>query len=181
LIQAGADINAREADGMTALMIAAFHGHLEAVRSLIEAGADLSFEDSYGFTALDNAESQGHKAVARYLMDRGAVRSGRGQSRKLTEASANFDSDHVAPFLGEVASLLDGGFSSADAEALAAEVAGLDVDASLAREFRVVHRGRQSVLRIEAFMDDVDAPDLALFAPRELARRISRIIQRRLE
>ena len=40
LIDAGADVNAADEDGDTALMNAAWNGHVETVKLLLEAGAD---------------------------------------------------------------------------------------------------------------------------------------------
>ena len=40
LLARGADVNAEEADGQTALMWAAAEGHVDVVRALLEAGAD---------------------------------------------------------------------------------------------------------------------------------------------
>jgi ankyrin repeat protein len=55
LLKRGADVNARDKDGKTALMIAAEHGELECVRLLLEAGADRALLDKLGNTALDYA------------------------------------------------------------------------------------------------------------------------------
>lgn len=55
LLIRGADINAPDKDGKTALMIAAEHGELECVQILLEAGADRALLDKLGKTALDYA------------------------------------------------------------------------------------------------------------------------------
>lgn len=42
LLEAGADVNATEKDGGTALTIAVAHGHTEVVRVLLRWGADVN-------------------------------------------------------------------------------------------------------------------------------------------
>ena len=48
----GADINARDSDGLTPLIQAAFKGHNELVELLIAEGADVNAKDKYGGTTL---------------------------------------------------------------------------------------------------------------------------------
>jgi|GEM_PF-3802573 len=55
-IMAGADLEVRNDEGHTALMIAANNGDAEAVRALSSVGADLTVVDSQGFTARMKAE-----------------------------------------------------------------------------------------------------------------------------
>ncbi len=55
LLRNGADVNALDERGQTALMIAAQHGEFECVRLLLEAGADRELKDKRGNTALDLA------------------------------------------------------------------------------------------------------------------------------
>jgi hypothetical protein len=52
LVDQGADVNRRNADGKTVLMVAAARGHLALVRLLVSAGADVSAVDRAGNTAL---------------------------------------------------------------------------------------------------------------------------------
>jgi hypothetical protein len=53
LTHAGADVNARNSVGTTALMILAAAGEADELRDALKAGADASLKDSMGRTALD--------------------------------------------------------------------------------------------------------------------------------
>ena len=55
LIVKGADINAKNNNGETALMLAALNKRLEIVRLLIKKGADVNAESNKGHTALKYA------------------------------------------------------------------------------------------------------------------------------
>lgn len=63
LIKHKANVNARDALGRTALMVAALHGHAGIVRMLLEAGADVDAADRRGTTALMEAARSGACAV----------------------------------------------------------------------------------------------------------------------
>lgn len=79
-IAAGADVDARDRFGQTALMLAAQRGHLEAVRVLVGAGADLDVTAKFGLSATMLAVVNHHEAVARALAEAGAdlARTGSG-------------------------------------------------------------------------------------------------------
>ncbi|MBR0094451.1 MAG: ankyrin repeat domain-containing protein [Synergistaceae bacterium] len=99
-IHGGANVNARDSCGSTALICAAKKGYLEAVKALIEAGAHLSWEalmlaaknghveavnaliragaslkNPDGWTALMYAEEKGHAEVINALIEAGATPS----------------------------------------------------------------------------------------------------------
>lgn len=78
LLAAGADVNARDRHGQTALMLAAHRGALDVVEALIEAGADLNTTAKYNLSGLMLAIVAGHAAVALALVRAGADTTLRG-------------------------------------------------------------------------------------------------------
>jgi uncharacterized protein len=68
----GVDIDARNVDGVTALMRAAYNGRLKMVRALISHGADLNATRVDGFTPLGLAAFFGHTDVVKVLVESGA-------------------------------------------------------------------------------------------------------------
>ena len=72
LLRAGADINARDRHGQTALMLAAHRGYYEMVEMLIGGGADLNVTAKFSLSALMLAITAGHADVARALARAGA-------------------------------------------------------------------------------------------------------------
>lgn len=67
LIEAGADVNAREAGGYTALHHASALGHLPMVILLLEAGANPALNCEWKKTPADYAQERHHPAVANML------------------------------------------------------------------------------------------------------------------
>ena len=78
LLTAGADINARDQHGQTALMNAATNGQVEVVRLLADRGADLNHRAKSGLTAVMLAVVRGHADVVRILVEAGADLTPRG-------------------------------------------------------------------------------------------------------
>ncbi|UCF81439.1 MAG: ankyrin repeat domain-containing protein, partial [Acidobacteriota bacterium] len=72
LIEQGADVNAEDKYGITALMFAAKNGQTEIVKALVDAGADVEAKDKYGVTALMAAASGSHTETVKVLIDAGA-------------------------------------------------------------------------------------------------------------
>ena len=65
--QKSADINARDNDGRTMLMVAASYGSLSVARMLLQMGADPTLCDSWSETAFDKAAQRGKNDVANLL------------------------------------------------------------------------------------------------------------------
>jgi ankyrin repeat protein len=76
LIRAGADINAMDTEGRTALILAAAHGHQTTVRLLLDAGADTNVVDNSGRTPLMWAALSGYVDIVQALTDAGATFNG---------------------------------------------------------------------------------------------------------
>lgn len=74
LLARGADVNASNQAGVTALMLAAYHGRLEMVRALTDHGADVNAIDRDGFTAATLAQHSHREDIVRLLVARGARR-----------------------------------------------------------------------------------------------------------
>jgi len=69
---AGADANARLANGATALMLASQIGHTGVIRELLAAKADVNAKAGNGATALMLASKYRHQDVVKLLKEAGA-------------------------------------------------------------------------------------------------------------
>ncbi|XP_061116813.1 peroxisomal NADH pyrophosphatase NUDT12 [Conger conger] len=65
----GSFINESGENGWTALMLAARHGHVEVVNTLLSEGCDKSLVNKSGHTSYDIAKFWGHKHIAGLLAD----------------------------------------------------------------------------------------------------------------
>ena len=72
LLDHGAQVNAKDEEGETALMRAVDRNEAEVVDGLLQAGADASVQNENGETLLMQAASLGNVEVARSLLARGA-------------------------------------------------------------------------------------------------------------
>lgn len=105
LLEYGADANAAEANGTTALHWAVHRGDFALVAELIEAGADVNALNSYGASPMSEAALLGDTAILEALLDAGAdVESPNGDgmtalmilSRSNNVAAAKLLLDHGA-------------------------------------------------------------------------------------
>ncbi|KAG8407429.1 hypothetical protein J3459_018507 [Metarhizium acridum] len=67
----GVDVNVKNEDGWTSLVLASKHGHVDLVNLLLAANADLQTNYA-GWTPLNMAANDGHLEVARLLLKKGA-------------------------------------------------------------------------------------------------------------
>lgn len=65
-------INITDADGNTALMLAAYNGRVETVKMLIERGADINIPNSRNQSPIAGAIFKGEEEVVHILRDAGA-------------------------------------------------------------------------------------------------------------
>lgn len=72
LLASGAEVNAKQYNGTTALMEASVNGHKEVVLALLNMGADVNAKAKDGYTALMVASLNGHKEIVQALLDKGA-------------------------------------------------------------------------------------------------------------
>ncbi|MOA51189.1 Ankyrin repeats (3 copies) [compost metagenome] len=72
MLQAGVDIEATNAEGRTALMLAAHGGHTAVVHALSAAGADIDVRDARNWSALMIAAQAGQVPVVQALAHAGA-------------------------------------------------------------------------------------------------------------
>lgn len=72
LIQAGARLNARNADGNNALWLACVGGHPDIIDVLTKAGIEIDNQNDNGATALMYAASAGKADIVQCLLERGA-------------------------------------------------------------------------------------------------------------
>ena len=72
LISAGANVDARDADGMTALMWASVNGHDDVAELLIRIGANVNLKDNFQWTALMWASGRRYANIVGMLVSNGA-------------------------------------------------------------------------------------------------------------
>jgi len=72
LLSGGTDVNARDDNGLTPLMVAAFLGRVDVVRLLLQKGADVNARDLQGEGALIKASAAGRDEVVGLLLKKGA-------------------------------------------------------------------------------------------------------------
>ena len=72
LLERGVDVNAPQADGMTALHWAAYQDDLKTVELLLRAGGDVKATNQYGVTPLSLACTNGNGAMIELLLEGGA-------------------------------------------------------------------------------------------------------------
>jgi len=72
LLKQRADVNAQQADGMTALHWAAYRDDFETAKSLVEAKANVKATNRYGVTPLSLACQNGSASIVELLLEHGA-------------------------------------------------------------------------------------------------------------
>jgi ankyrin repeat protein len=95
LMNCGVAKDAKDNDGMTALIWAGQRGHIGCASLLIDGGANMDAKDSQGITALIWAAHEGHTDCARLLINAGANKeaSNKDKTTALMAAANNGHTD----------------------------------------------------------------------------------------
>jgi len=94
LLDAGADINALDKHGQSALMNAAHRGDAALVQVLVDRGANLNRTAKYHLTALMLAVINNHADVVRILVSAGADRNIRGSKGHFACTPLEYAKEH---------------------------------------------------------------------------------------
>ncbi len=89
LLDAGAEVNAKDPLGRTALLLAIASGHVDTVQALVNAGASVNVKDWDGSTVLMQAAYGEHSQIVQALLETGAdvnMRSPRGSTALIYAA-----------------------------------------------------------------------------------------------
>ena len=81
LVQQGADVNLRDKDGITPLMLACYHNH-QLTKLLMEHCAFVNIASKHGFTAVGLAENNEHSSIVDLMVANGAKYSNLQVQRK---------------------------------------------------------------------------------------------------
>jgi len=105
LIAPGVDLEARDNQNMTALMIAAKKGYTDIVSKLINAGANLGAKDRYGKTVLSYACKSGHTETVKILIANGAGKNEKNFGELFVSAVFTGNNEMVKALIVEGASM----------------------------------------------------------------------------
>jgi hypothetical protein len=72
LLNKGVEVNSRNVNGATALMIASLNGHVETVKFLLSKGADVNARDNHDYTTLIHISGQGNVKIMQILLEKRA-------------------------------------------------------------------------------------------------------------
>jgi uncharacterized protein len=72
VIQGGIDVNMKDKEGYSALLIATENGDIDMVKLLLEKGADVNATDIDGYTSLMYVAYNGNLEIAKLLLEHGA-------------------------------------------------------------------------------------------------------------
>ncbi|MGF6755748.1 ankyrin repeat protein [Paraburkholderia sp. GAS42] len=100
VIEKGVPPNLRNEKGDSLLMLAAYHGHVDAVRTLAERGADPNLRNDNGQTPIAGAAFKGFKGVVETLLAHGAdVEGASPDGRTALMIAAMFNRTEIVDLL----------------------------------------------------------------------------------
>lgn len=92
--------------------------------------------------------------------------------KDMEEWSANLDIEDLASTLKKLTRCIDQGFGSDEVAEVAGVADEMKTDQTRTFRFPVSAKGQEGELWIEVFMDDIDAPDLAVYASPPVIERL---------
>ena len=109
-LQAGVNVHAKDQDGWTALMYAAFGGYDEIVKTLVESGANVNEKSNDGYTAMMGAALKDRLSTVRLLLECGADANAQDKDgfTALMYADAKGHTDVIEVLLGVGAKVTHG-------------------------------------------------------------------------
>ena len=81
MLDSGADVDAVNSTGLTALHLAARNGHIGVMKMLLRQDANIDATDESGWTALHHAANNDCEAIVRLLTNRGADLNAKARDR----------------------------------------------------------------------------------------------------
>ncbi len=95
LLDGGADVNAKDQDGVAPLMIYGARANRGNVQALLDAGADVNAKDNNGMSALSYAAREDYAEILRTSLDTGAQLDKRDKPNQPTALMAAAERGHT--------------------------------------------------------------------------------------
>jgi cytohesin len=171
LLDDGADVNAKDEHGWTALHYAAFSGHREIIELLLAKGANVT-----GMTALHYAASGGHEEIVELLLAKGADVNAKAKDGKTPLDMANGATADLLRTHGSQSGLIHVAVRDGDLAGVQALLdAGADVNSGLGKytllHFAARHGHEEIVELLISEGADVNAKDENSWTPLHFAAR----------
>jgi hypothetical protein len=96
LLDRGADINARNPAGVTAIMFAATESKLRVVNLLLERGADIKLRDGWGWTALDRARKYSGNPQVIALLEQAEMKKAVDAAREIHREKTEKEQERIS-------------------------------------------------------------------------------------
>ena len=169
LLEAKADVNAKDAEGKNALMIALDEGHQSLVAPLLQHGTDINAQDNDGVSALHTAADTGDLDAVRLLLDRGPLLQATSEkfwNQTPIHLAAEHDYDDVTRELHKFGAGLEvtcmGGFRPIHVAAFHDSLKVARLLATLNAEMNSLSEDNRTVLHIAAENSSVEFVELVL-------------------
>ena len=103
------------------------------------------------------------------------VRNSRSIPKHLEEWSSNLDMDDLLPTLKKASQCVDQGFGEIEIAEIMGVAEGMQPEQTRAFRFEVSAGARKTDLWIVIFMDDIESPDLAVYASDNLIQKLNQL------